>query len=166
VKVLETARLFLRRVEKSDAGLFLELLNDPAFIRYVADRGVRTTEDAVAYIEEKILPSFTKFGFGFYVAEQKETGQSIGICGLIKRDTLDDVDVGFSILRKFWGQGFATEAAAAVIEYGRSELRLPRVVAIASAENTNSINVLKKLGLHFEKTIQLPGYNLDGQLYV
>ena len=166
MNVLETARLVLRRVEKSDAALFVELLNDPAFIRYVADRGVRTTDDAVAYIEEKILPSFTKFGFGFYVAEQKETGESIGICGLIKRDTLDDVDVGFSILRKFWGHGYATEAAAGVIEYGRTAFGLPRIVAIASPENTNSINVLKKLGLRFEKTIQLPGYNLDGQLYV
>jgi RimJ/RimL family protein N-acetyltransferase len=166
VKVLETARLFLRRVETSDAGLFLELLNDPAFIRFVADRGVRTTDDAVRYIEEKVLLSYEKFGFGSYVVELRDTGEPIGICGLIKRETLDDVDVGFSILRRYWGQGYATEAATAVIEYGRRKLLLPRIVAIASAENTNSINVLKKIGLRFERTIRLPGYERDGELYV
>lgn len=164
--MLETARLHLRHVELRDADLFIELLNDPAFIRYVADRGVRTNEQAVAYLEEKILPSYKKHGFGFYVAELKETGEPIGICGLVKRETLDDVDVGFSMLRKFWGRGYATEAAAAVMDYGRTALGLPRVVAIAASENTNSINVLKKLGLRFEKTIRLPGYELDGQLYV
>ncbi|MGZ4967082.1 MAG: GNAT family N-acetyltransferase, partial [Chthoniobacterales bacterium] len=115
---------------------------------------------------EKVLPSYEKFGFGSYVVELKETGEVIGICGLIKRETLDDVDVGFSILRRFWGQGYATEAAAAVMEYGRTEFNLPRVVAIASADNANSINVLKKLGLRLEKTIRLPGYEVDGQLYV
>ncbi len=166
VKVLETARLTLRHVELGDADLFVELLNDPDFIRYVADRGVRTSEQAIAYLEERILPSYAKHGFGFYVAELKESGESIGICGLVKRETLDDVDVGFSILRKFWGQGYATEAASAVIDFGRTQLRLPRVVAIAASENTNSINVLKKLGLRFEKTIRLPGYELDRQLYV
>ncbi|MGZ4983847.1 MAG: GNAT family N-acetyltransferase [Chthoniobacterales bacterium] len=166
MKVLESARLNLRHVELRDAGLFVELLNDPAFIRYVADRGVRTSEDAIGYIQEKVLPSYEKFGFGSYVVELKETGEVIGICGLIKRETLDDVDVGFSILRRFWGQGYATEAAAAVMEYGRTEFNLPRVVAIASADNANSINVLKKLGLRLEKTIRLPGYEVDGQLYV
>jgi RimJ/RimL family protein N-acetyltransferase len=166
VNVLETARLVLRHVELRDADLFVELLNDPAFIQYVADRGVRSSEQAVAYLEEKVLPSYARHGFGSYFAELKESGEPIGICGLIKRETLDDVDVGFSILRKFWGQGYATEAASAVIDYGRRQLGLPRVVAIASPENANSINVLKKLGLRFEKTIRLPGYELDGQLYV
>lgn len=165
VTVLETERLTLRRMERSDALLMLELLNDPAFIRFVADRGVRTEAQAAAYIEEKILPSYAKFGFGFYVVEQKETGEAIGICGLVKRDALDDVDVGFSFRRKFWGQGYATEAAAAVVEFGRTTFGLPRVIAIASAENVSSISVLKKLGLRFEKTIRLPGYESDGQIY-
>ena len=163
--VLETERLTLRRMERSDAPLMLELLNDPAFIRFVADRGVRTEAQAAHYIEEKILPSYATFGFGFYVAEQKETGEAVGICGLIKRDALDDVDVGFSFRRNFWGRGYATEAAAAVMELGRTKFGLPRVIAIASADNVSSIRVLKKLGLRFEKTVRLPGYKSDGQIY-
>ncbi len=164
--ILETERLVLRRVETSDAELFLDLLNDPAFIRFVADRGVRTAQDAARYIEEKLFPSYDKFGFGFYVVERKQDGEPIGICGLINRETLDEVDVGFSILRRFWGQGYATEAAAAVMEYGRSECGLPRVVALVAADNENSIRVLKKLGLRFEKTIELPGYASASNLYV
>ncbi|MDQ6912567.1 MAG: GNAT family N-acetyltransferase [Verrucomicrobiota bacterium] len=144
----------------------LQLLNDPAFIRFVADRGVRTEEQATAYIEEKILPSYAKFGFGFYVVELKESREAIGICGLIKREMLDEVDVGFSILRRFWGQGYATEAARAVMEHGRRECGLPRVVALVAADNHNSINVLEKLGLRFEKTIELPGYASASNLYV
>lgn len=166
VRVLETARLDLRRVETKDAPLFLELLNDPAFIRFVADRGVRTAEQAADYIAEKILPSYEKHGFGFYVMELKTNGEAIGICGLIKRDTLDDVDVGFSILRRHWGHGYATEAARAVVDYGRRECGVPRVVALVAADNSNSINVLTKLGLRFEKTIELPGYASASNLYV
>ncbi len=164
--VLETARLVLRSIEKSDAPLVLELLNDPAFIRFVADRGLRTEADAANYIAEKMLPSFEKFGFGFYVAGLKETGMPVGMCGLIKRETLEDVDIGFSIRREFWRRGFGYEAAAGVMKYGCDMLGLPRVVGIVSPENTNSISVLKKLGLRFEKMIRLPGYEVDGQLYV
>jgi RimJ/RimL family protein N-acetyltransferase len=164
--VLETERLVLRRIEKSDAPLVLELLNDPDFIRFVADRELRTEGDAENYIAAKMLPSFEKFGFGFYVAELKEAGTPVGMCGLIKRDTLEDVDVGFCIRRKFWGRGYATEVATGVVEHGRTQFGLPRVVGIVSPGNANSISVLKKLGLRFEKTIRLPGYENDGQLFV
>ena len=164
--VLETERLRLRRMQRSDASLMIELLNDPAFIRFVADRGVRTEAQAVDYIEEKILPSYDKFGFGFYAVEKKDDGEPVGICGLIKRDSLDDVDVGFSFRRSFWGRGYATEAATAVMEFGKREYGLSRVVALVAGNNSSSIGVLKKLGLRFEKTIELPGYSSASDLYV
>ena len=155
----------MRRVTEADAQLVLEVLNDPAFIEYVADRGVRTREDAARYIREKFFPSYEQHGFGFYAVELKETGTPVGICGLIKREFIDDVDVGFSILRPFWGNGYATEAARAVMQYGRETFGLPRVVGIAAPENARSIAVLEKLGLRFERMIQMPGYALPGKLF-
>ena len=125
MKVLETERLVLRRVTTEDAELILELLNEPAFIRFVADREVRTTAQAAEFIAAKMLPSYAEFGFGFYLVELKETGVAVGICGLIKRATLDDVDVGFSILERFWRNGYAYEAAQAVMDYGKRVLGIP-----------------------------------------
>ncbi len=106
-----------------DAAIILELLNEPAFIRFVADREVRTTAQAARFIATKMLPSYAEFGFGFYLVELKESQVPVGICGLIKRETLDDVDVGFSILERFWRNGYAYEAARAVMDYGKARAR-------------------------------------------
>ncbi len=164
-KIVETERLVLREMTTADAPLMLELLNEPAFIEYVADRGVRTTVQAAEYIAEKILPSYTRFGFGFYVVELKDSGTSIGMCGLIKRETMEDVDIGFSILERFWGHGYATEAAAAVMNHALTAHRLPRVVAVTAPENFRSMAVLQKIGLRFEKMISLPGYTFESRLF-
>ena len=165
-KVLETERLVLREMDPgSDATLMLELLNEPAFIRYVADRGVRTTQDASRYITEKILPSYEKFRFGFYVMELKETSEAIGICGLVKRDFLETVDIGFSTAARYWGRGYTFEAASALITWARRVHGLTRIAGIAHPDNEASTNLLQKLGLRFERMISLPGTGAENKLF-
>jgi RimJ/RimL family protein N-acetyltransferase len=165
MKILETKRLTLRPLRTDDADFMLELMNEPAFIRNVADRGIRNRADATAYIEEKILPSYANFNFGFYRVDLKETSAPIGICGLVKRETLQDVDVGFSILERYWGNGYAFEAAAAMMEYGRTILGLARIVGVTARGNLASIGLLEKLGLKFQRKIHLPGYGKESLLF-
>ncbi len=166
VSILETERLRLREVDQRDAEFLIEVLNEPAFIRFVADRGVRTRADALDYLAKKITPSYREFGFGFYVVELKTSREPIGMCGLIKRETLDDVDIGYSILQRFWGRGYAFESAAALMKYGREQLGIPRIVGFTAPDNLSSIKLLEKLGLRYEKTIQLPGYEVESRMFV
>jgi RimJ/RimL family protein N-acetyltransferase len=153
--VLETERLVLRRLTPDDAAFILDLLNQPSFLRYIGDKEVRNTEDAIRYIETGPVASYERFGFGLYLVQLKESGTSVGMCGLIKRDSLPDVDVGFAFLPDYWSQGLAFEAAAAVMNYGREVLGLRRIVAITSLDNTASIRLLEKIGLRFERLIKL-----------
>src|SRR3712207_2499377 len=157
-QILETERLSLREMTTADAPLVLEILNEPAFIEFVADRGVRSVDEAEKFIEEKFVRSYAEHGFGFYAVELKESGTPIGMCGLIKRDVLEDVDIGFSIFERFWGHGYATEAARALMHYGLTTLGLPRIVGVTAPHNERSAAVLEKLGLRFEKMIEMPGY--------
>ena len=166
VKILETERLMLRQMRVEDAEFIFELVNEPAFIRNIGDKGVRTLDDARDYILSGPVASYAKFGFGLYVVVLKETGAAIGICGLLKRDSLEDVDIGFAFLERFRRKGFAYEAAAAVMEYGRNSLGLKRIVAITSPDNEASIRVLEKIGLQFEKMIRMPGSDEDTRFFV
>jgi RimJ/RimL family protein N-acetyltransferase len=152
---LETARLRLREMNETDAPFLLEVLNEPAFVRNVGDRGVRTLDDAVQYLRERVTASYEKFGFGSWLVEAKDTGEPLGICGLIKRDALEDVDLGFSFLERFWSRGFAYEAAKPVLDYGWRVAKLSRIVAIVAPHNAASIRLLEKLGFHFEKKVHL-----------
>jgi RimJ/RimL family protein N-acetyltransferase len=154
--VLETNRLVLRKLTDADAGFIIDLLNQPSFLRYIGDKGVRNTEDAVRYIQTGPIASYERFGFGLYLVELKETDVPIGMCGLLKRETLPDADVGFAFLPDYWSQGYAFEAASAVMTYGREDLGLPRIVAITALDNSASIKLLEKLGLEFEAVIKLP----------
>ena len=165
MKILETERLTLQQMTREDAPFLLELMNEPEFVRFVADRGLRTVEDAADYLAERILPSYEEFGFGFYRVDLKEFGMPIGICGLVKRETLEWVDIGFAILRRFCGHGYAWESAAAVMEYGRTVLKLPRIVAVTMPGNRNSIRLLEKLGWQFQEKIVLPGYGRESLLF-
>jgi RimJ/RimL family protein N-acetyltransferase len=153
--VLETERLVLRRLSAEDAEFILGLLNQPSFLQYIGDKGVRNTEDAIRYIQTGPQASYEQFGFGLYLVEVKESGVPMGMCGLLKRDSLPDVDIGFAFLPEYWSQGFAFEAAAAVMTYGREVLGLRRIVAITSLENSASIKLLNKIGLRFERLIKL-----------
>jgi len=153
--LLETERLILRQLSLDDAEFIVDLLNQPSFLRYIGDKEVRSIADAVRYIETGPMTSYERFGFGLYLVELKESGASIGICGLLKRDSLPDVDVGFAFLPAYWSQGYAFESAAAVMNYGREVLGLRRIVAITSLDNDASIRLLEKIGLRFERLIKL-----------
>jgi len=155
LSVLETERLALRRLSAGDAAFIIELLNQPSFIKNIGDRGVRTNEDAVRYIQNGPVASYERFGFGLYLVELKDTAIPIGICGLLKRETLQDVDVGFAFLPQFWSRGYAVESASAVLKHGRNVLGIGRVVAITAPENHGSIKVLEKIGLKFERLMKL-----------
>lgn len=154
---METGRLVLRRLVLDDAPFILELVNDPAWLQFIGDRGVRTLDDARTYIAEGPLAMYGRFGFGLYLVMLKDPRTPIGLCGLIKRDGLDDVDLGFAFLPAFREQGYACEAASAVVAHGRRDLGLERIVAITSTDNDRSERVLARVGLVFRKVVQLKG---------
>ncbi|WP_444887048.1 GNAT family N-acetyltransferase [Microbulbifer sp. JMSA008] len=153
---ITTPNLVISELCESDSKLMLNLLNDEDFVRYIGDRGVRTLEQASDYIKKGPIAMYRKYNFGLYKVELGN-GIGIGICGLIKRDCLDDVDIGFAFLAKYRGRGYALEAAQAVLEYAQHQLNLERIVAITLPENTSSIKLLNKIGLQVEKNIVLPG---------
>jgi RimJ/RimL family protein N-acetyltransferase len=153
--IIETERLFLRELSAdADAAFVLELVNQPSWKQNIGDRGLRTLEDARGYIVNGPAASYRQNGFGLYLVGLKTTGEPVGICGLIKRDSLEDVDIGFALLEKFWSQGYAVESARAVLDRGRDAHGLKRIVAITIPTNQGSISVLEKIGLKFEKTIK------------
>jgi RimJ/RimL family protein N-acetyltransferase len=164
VSEIETDRLRLRRLDAADAPFILELLNEPSFLRFIGDKGVRTLDDARAYIAQQIS-SYETIGFGLYLTERKQDGAPIGICGLVKRASLDDVDVGFAFLPAFWLQGYAVESASAVVVHAIAVLKLPRVVAITNPDNVGSITVLNKIGLRFHRTTKLSAGGPDLNLF-
>jgi len=164
MKILETERLVLRQFTFEDADFILRLLNEPSFIQNIGDRGVRTLEDARSYILRVPIASYEKNGFGLYLVILKESGKSIGMCGLIKRDQLEDVDIGYAFLPEFWSRGYAVEAALAVKEYARDVVGLKRLIAITDPENQASIRVLEKIGLRFEKMVRLSEDDIELKL--
>lgn len=162
---IETERLRLREMSEADAGFVLELLNDPDFIRYVADRGVRTNEEAARYISERFVESYRRNGFGLWLAETKDRGVPVGICGLVKRDSLPGVDIGYAFLPSFRTKGYASEAASAVVHHAREVLGLPRLYAITDPENSVSMRVLEKLGMKLERRVRLSPDESDVNLF-
>jgi RimJ/RimL family protein N-acetyltransferase len=159
MKVLETDRLIIRRLTFEDAAFILELVNDPTWLRFIGDRGVRTLADARNYILKGPMEMYDRLGFGLYLAELKDERVPIGLCGLIKRDSLKHVDIGFAFLPDFRSKGYAYEAASAVLAYGKNTLGLERIVAIVSPGNDSSIKLLGKLGFQFEQMITLSSQN-------
>ncbi|HVS80940.1 MAG TPA: GNAT family N-acetyltransferase [Pyrinomonadaceae bacterium] len=153
--ILETQRLILRRLSTDDAEFILELLNEPSFLRYIGDKGVRSLDDARQYILNGPVDSYERNGFGLYLVELKENGVPIGISGLVKRDTLPDADIGFAFLPAYWSKGYAVESAASVMNYARDVLGLNRMLAITSPDNEASAKLLGKIGLRFERMIKL-----------
>lgn len=153
--ILETDRLRLRTLTPDDAEFMLGLLNEPSFIRNIGDRGVRTVEDARSYILNGPVASYEKHGFGLWLVEVKKSGAPIGICGLLKRDAMDDTELGYALTPQYWSKGYALESASAVMAYAREELGLKRVVAITDTGNEGSIRLLEKIGFKYEKLIRL-----------
>lgn len=158
VVVAETARLRLRRLTEGDAPLMLELLNDPAWLRGIGDRHVRTLDEARAYLQRGALADYARLGFGPLCVELRASGDAIGICGLFQRAALPQPDLGYALLSRAHGRGLATEAAAAVLAWARRDLRLARVLAVVAPHNAASARVLEKLGFRAEGEVELaPG---------
>ncbi len=164
--VFQTERLTLSEFSTSDASFFYELVNDPAWIKYIGDRNVNTHFQAQIYLEEKIIPSYQKFGFGFYVVRLKNEKIAIGMCGLIKRDWMEFVEIGYGFLPGFRGKGYAFEAGIATMKYAKEIHQIKKLAAITSTNNTNSSILLERLGLHFDSLITYPGEEKKCKLYL
>ena len=155
-----TERLTLREVTHDDAAFILELLNTPKFIKYIGDRGARSIDDALRYIDERYLASYRDNGYGLYGVVENASGKLIGACGFVRRDALPGPDIGFSFLPEFEGKGYGFESATAVMKYGREVLGFDKVLAITSLDNDASEKLLTKLGFTFDETIDLNGESL------
>lgn len=156
--ICQSERLLLRRAQPQDAAFMLRLLNQPSWIRNIGDRGVRSLGDAERYIDARMLEPFRTLGYGMNVIELKATREAIGLCGLVKRDTLADPDLGFALLDAYEGKGYALEAATAVLAHARGVLKLRRILAIVTPANARSVKLLGKLGFTLERRARLtPG---------
>ncbi|MGM0835651.1 MAG: GNAT family N-acetyltransferase [Bacillota bacterium] len=153
--VIETDRLLLRKVEETDAAFILQLLNEPGWLKHIGDKGVRTMEDAVHYIKNSPRAMYDREGFGLFLVEWKKNQAPIGLCGLIKRDGLDDVDIGYAFLADYHAQGFAFEAAQGTVEYAK-KIDLRRLIAITTKHNHSSMKLLEKLGMKPDGFVILP----------
>jgi len=164
--VLETERLRLRRLDPdTDAEFILRLVNEASFLHYIGDKGVRTLADARRYISEGPQKSYDTNGYGLYKVELKSDGTSIGMCGLVKRDTLPDADIGFAFLENYWNKGYAHESAAAVMNHARGQLGIKRVLAITTPDNVASGKLLNKIGLRFDRVINLTADSPEVKLF-
>lgn len=155
MNVIQTDRLLLAHLTAEDAPFIFELLNTPEWLQYIGDRGIKTLEDASNYLLNGPLKSYSLNGFGLFLVKLKDSNTPIGICGLIRRPALEDVDIGFAFLSRYTGQGYAFEAANATLTYAQKEHGLSRVVAITTADNVHSIRLLEKTGMHFEKKVRM-----------
>jgi RimJ/RimL family protein N-acetyltransferase len=166
--VLETGRLAIRPLSadsESDAVFVNRLLNEPSFLQNIGDRGVHSLEDARAYLRKGPVASYAANGFGLGRIELKENGETVGMCGLVKRATLEDVDLGYALLPEYCGHGYAVEAGAAVLADAYSRLGLQRVVAITDPRNEGSIRVLGRLGFRFEEMVRLAADDIELKLF-
>lgn len=152
MRVITTERLYLRHFSADDAAFTLQLLTSDGWLKFIGDRGIRSIADATQYINDRLIASYQKHGYGLYLVELKN-GKPIGMCGLVNRPSLADVDIGFAFLPEFMGQGYAYEAASATMNYGNNVLKLPRIVAITAEDNVRSIKLLQKIGLRFERVL-------------
>lgn len=162
---IETARLRLRPFTVLDAQFMLLLLNDAGWLRYIGDRGVRTVEQAQRYLQNGAIANYQTLGFGFYCVELRETGAPIGMCGLTQREYLPYPDLGFAFLADFVGQGYAKEAALAVVQYAQSELDLKHLLATTRLDNLASTKVLEAIGMRFRELIMHPDGDRQLKLY-
>lgn len=165
MNVIDTERLRLRWIKREDAPFILELLNDPSWLEYLGDRQIRTIDQTEEYISS-IVEMYEKHGFGLYLVELKRDGTPIGICGLIKRISLEYVDIGFAFISKFQRNGYGYEAASATLKYGHEHLGLKRIVAITSEKNYKSAQLLEKIGMKFEQMVLLPHEKEELKLFL
>ncbi len=162
---VETPRLLLREFTDGDASFVVRLLNEPSWLRFIGDRGVRTEADALRYLDGGPRKGQALHGYSLRCVVPRETGEPVGMCGLIRRDTLPDPDLGFAFLPEAWGKGYATEASRAVLDHGRDVHGMRRVLAITVPENAESIRVLERLRFRREGPTRLPGESVELLLF-
>ena len=164
-KSFQSERLIIKPTLEEDAELIYQLMNSPKFIKYVGNRQIYSVEDAEKYIQDKMLPQLHSHGYSNYSLINKKNGAKIGICGLFDRKGLDGIDIGFGILPKYEGLGYAFESSSKIIKAGFEELEIPEIKAITNKENISSQNLLVKLGFKLKETIMLPNESDELLLY-
>jgi ribosomal-protein-alanine N-acetyltransferase len=162
---LETERLRLREFNLADAAFMVELLNEPAFVEFIGDKGVRDVAGAEKYLREGPIASYAKHGFGLWCVTLKD-GTPIGSCGLLQRDFLPLPDIGYAFLSRHWGQGYALESAEAVLRHARGPLGLAALHAITAFRNPASVRLLGKLGFDFVDFFEQPGATQPSRLFI
>ena len=155
MQITDTERLVLRELVETDAPFIRALVNSPGWLKFIGDRGIKTIADAENYIIKGPVASYENNGFGLYLVALKEEDVSIGMCGLIQRDSLPGPDIGFAFLPEYTGHGYALEAATAILRHAHDKLQLEKLLAITMEENIRSVQLLGKLGFRFEKKVQL-----------
>jgi RimJ/RimL family protein N-acetyltransferase len=163
--ILETERLQLRELTLEDTDFVIELLNSEGWLRYIGDRNVKTKEQAIAYLQNGPLKSYQQNGFGLCLVQKKDNGEAIGMCGIIKREHLENPDIGFAFLPPFNGYGYAFEVASATMTYAKEQLKIAVISAITIPENSRSIRLLEKLSLQFIRPFYFPGSEEQLLLY-
>ena len=161
MEILRTERLVISKITLNEASFIRELMNDKDWIQNIGDRGIRTLEDAENYIKDKFFTSYEKYGYGFYVIILKSTKERIGTVGLIDRDGIEGIEIGYGMLPGFRGKGYALEAAKAIFNHAQNSFHIHKIVAIVNPNNIASIHLLEKLGLRYEKMVRLPGETKD-----
>lgn len=165
-QILETERLALRKFDLGDAEFILQLLNTPTWLQFIGDKNVKSLNDASNYLVNGPIKSYKENGFGLSRVSLKDSDIPIGACGLLKRDGLDEPDIGFALLPEHTGKGYAFEITSATMGYAKTELALTRIAAITDPGNIASINLLKKIGLRFESMLNLPAYDHEVMYFV
>lgn len=163
--MISTARLDLREFTQADAPYIVAQLNDPGWLRFIGERNIRNQDDARGYIDAKLLAAYARHGFGLWAMQNRDTATIVGMCGLVQRDGLDDVDLGFALLAEHRGHGYAVEAARATLAHAHAALGLARVVAITAPENERSAHLLRGIGMQLERTIALSAHGGDSLLF-
>jgi RimJ/RimL family protein N-acetyltransferase len=165
-QILETELLNLRQFNVNDGEFVLKLVNTPGWLQYIGNRGIKTVEEAQIYLLTGPISNYEKQGFGLYLVELKsENHAPIGMCGLIKREGLDDVDIGFAFLPEYFGKGYAFEAAQATLDFALNTLQLSKVVSITQDNNERAIKLLKKLGFEKRGKVKLPHEDIELLLF-
>ena len=165
MSAIETARLRLREIGDEDAAFVLEILTDPDFVANVGDRGVHDLAAAHRYIADRLATSYVKYGFGLYLVESRADAEPLGMCGLLRRDSHPDVEIGFAFLPRARGRGYALEAARASLDFARRTLGITRIVALAKPGNHASIYILESIGLGFERMARLTPDGAECRLF-
>ena len=163
--IFETTRLTIRAFDELDAPFIFKLLNSPGWLQFIGDRNIKTEEDARLYIIEKLVANYAKQGFGFYAVVEKTNQKAVGMVGIIKRDGLENIDIGFAFLPEFEGLGFGFESASAMLNYAQKELQIEKIVAITNPDNIRSQKLLRKIGLAFDRMILLPNEEAEIMLF-